>query len=48
VGLLGFNNEIANAKLLDESHDFLLRSSSDGEHGHNGGHAKNHAQHCQE
>src|SRR6266851_3059732 len=48
VRFLGLHDEIANAELFDESHDLLLRSSSNGEHRHNRCHAKNHAQHGQE
>src|SRR5207245_11390172 len=48
VGFLGLHDEIANAKLLDEGHDFLLCSRADGKHGDDGGDAKNHAQHGQQ
>ena len=44
---LGLDNKIADAELFDEGHDFLLGARSDGEHGHNRGDAKNHAQHGQ-
>src|SRR5260370_11969299 len=29
VGFLGFHDEVANAQLFDDGHDFLLRSRSD-------------------
>ncbi len=47
-GFLGFDNEVADAELLDEGHDFLLGARSDGEHSHNRGNAKDHTQHGQE
>src|SRR6267154_4674636 len=48
VGFLGFHDEVANAKLFDEGHDFLLRSRSDREHCYDRSYAKNHAQHGQQ
>ena len=45
MSFLGLDDQIAHAELLNEGHNLLLRSGTDGKHGDYRGHAKNHAQH---
>src|SRR5712692_1110489 len=45
MSFLGLHDQVAHAELLDEGHNLLLRSCTDGKHGDYRGNAKNHAQH---
>ena len=45
MGFLGFNDEVADAELLDKGHHSLLCSRANREHGYHGSDAKNHSQH---
>ena len=43
-GFLGIHDEIVDAHLFDEGHDFLTRARADGQHGHDGGHTEEHGE----
>src|SRR5205085_3202051 len=45
VGFVRFDDEVADAKLLDQLHHLLARAGADGEHSNDGSHAEDHAQH---
>ena len=47
VGLLGLDNQVANAHLLDHGHDSLTGSGANRKHRDHGGYPENHSQHCQ-
>src|SRR5437016_4413319 len=48
VGLVGLNNYVAHAHLLNQGHDLLPGAGSNGEHGNHRSHAKNHPQHSEQ
>ncbi len=44
-GLFRFHDQVVDAHLLDQRHDFLPRARADREHRDHGRHAENHPQH---